>query len=123
MKVENWDDLFKFNTELINDDYNQGQALVLKTKAKATDNVTVSFGPFAIMHISLESDSLGIFNQLFVDNRSSALRTSRGPPTPPQETPRPHSRASSRAPPEFTLTRSLPRMTDRFHTSSSLTSP
>ena len=46
MKVENWDDLFKFNNELISDDYNQGQALVIKTKAKATDNVTVSLTLF-----------------------------------------------------------------------------
>jgi hypothetical protein len=46
MKVENWDDLFKFNTELMTDDYNQGQALVIKTKAKATDNVTVSLTTF-----------------------------------------------------------------------------
>ena len=42
MKVESWDDLFKYNNELINDDYNHGQALVIKTKAKASDNVTVS---------------------------------------------------------------------------------
>ncbi len=42
MKVENWDDLFKYNNDLINDDYNHGQALVIKTKAKASDNVTVS---------------------------------------------------------------------------------
>jgi len=35
-----WEDLFKFNTELLNDDYNKGQALVIKTKAKSSDNVT-----------------------------------------------------------------------------------
>ena len=39
-----WEDLFKFNTELLTDDYNKGQALVVKTKAKSDDNVTVSIG-------------------------------------------------------------------------------
>jgi len=37
-----WEDLFKFNTELLTDDYNKGQALVIKTKAKSDDNITVS---------------------------------------------------------------------------------
>ncbi len=37
-----WEDLFKFNTELLTDDYNKGSALVIKTKAKADDNATVS---------------------------------------------------------------------------------
>lgn len=37
-----WEDLFKFNTELLTDDYNKGQALVIKTKAKSDDKVTVS---------------------------------------------------------------------------------
>ena len=41
-KLENWGDLFKYNKELLEDDYNQGQGVVLKTKSKATDNVTVS---------------------------------------------------------------------------------
>ncbi len=42
MKVESWGDLFKYNKELLEDDYNHGQALVLKSKTKANDNVTVS---------------------------------------------------------------------------------
>ena len=37
-----WEDLFKFNTELLTDDYNKDQALVIKTKAKSEDNITVS---------------------------------------------------------------------------------
>jgi hypothetical protein len=41
MKVESWSDLFKYNKELLEDDYNHGQALVLKSKTKANDNVTV----------------------------------------------------------------------------------
>ncbi len=35
-----WEDLFKFNTELLSDDYNKGQLLVIKTKSKSEDNVT-----------------------------------------------------------------------------------
>jgi len=41
-KLENWTDLFKYNKELLEDDYNQGQGVVIKTKSKASDNVTVS---------------------------------------------------------------------------------
>ena len=43
MKVESWGDLFKYNKELMEDDYNHGQGLIIKTKSKATDNVTVSY--------------------------------------------------------------------------------
>lgn len=42
MKLESWGDLFKYNKELLDDDYNHGQALVVKAKNKAQDNVTVS---------------------------------------------------------------------------------
>jgi len=41
-KIESWGDLFKYNKELLEDDFNHGQGLVLKTKTKASDNVTVS---------------------------------------------------------------------------------
>jgi len=40
-KLENWGDLFKYNKELLEDDYNHGQGVVVKTKSKAQDNVTV----------------------------------------------------------------------------------
>ena len=40
MKLENWGDLFKYSKELLDDDYNHGQSLVVKTKSKATDNIT-----------------------------------------------------------------------------------
>jgi hypothetical protein len=43
MKLENFGDLFKYNKELLEDDFNHGQALVVKTKSKASDNVTVRF--------------------------------------------------------------------------------
>ena len=42
MKFESFGDFFKYNKELFDDDYNKDQALVVKTKSKATDNVTVS---------------------------------------------------------------------------------
>jgi hypothetical protein len=42
-KIESWGDLFKYNKELLEDDFNHGQGLVLKTKTKASDNVTVSW--------------------------------------------------------------------------------
>lgn len=42
MKLENFSDLFKYSKELLDDDFNHGQALVLKTKSKGSDNVTVS---------------------------------------------------------------------------------
>ena len=41
LKLENWGDLFKFNKELLEDDYNHGQQIVIKCKAKAEDGVTV----------------------------------------------------------------------------------
>lgn len=41
MKLENFGDLYKYNKELIEDDYNHGQAFVLKTKSRADDNITV----------------------------------------------------------------------------------
>ena len=44
-KLENWGDLFKYNKELIEDDYNHGQGIVIKTKSKASDNVTVRIIP------------------------------------------------------------------------------
>jgi hypothetical protein len=42
-KLESWSDLFKFNKELLDDDYNPGQAFVAKTKNKSTDGSTVNF--------------------------------------------------------------------------------
>ena len=42
MKLENWGDLFKYTRELLDDDYNHGQALVVNTKSKGADNITVS---------------------------------------------------------------------------------
>jgi len=41
-KLENFGDLFKFNKELLEDDYNHGQKLVIKTKEKSSDNSFVS---------------------------------------------------------------------------------
>ncbi len=42
MKLENWLDLFKVSKELLDDDYNPGQALVAKTKSKSEEGASVS---------------------------------------------------------------------------------
>ncbi len=41
LKLEGFADLFKFNKELLEDDYNPGQALVVKAKNKSADGTTV----------------------------------------------------------------------------------
>ncbi len=53
LKLENWSDLFKFNKELFEDDFNPGQALVVKSKQKSVDGVTVRYTPFRQMLIFL----------------------------------------------------------------------
>ena len=40
--LENWGDLFKHGKELFDDDFNPGQALVVKTKTKSDDGVFVT---------------------------------------------------------------------------------
>lgn len=42
-KLESWADLFKFNKELLDDDYNPGQALLVKAKYRSVDDTTVNF--------------------------------------------------------------------------------
>lgn len=42
LKLENWGDLFKYSKELLDDDYNHGQSIVVKTKNRADDGITVS---------------------------------------------------------------------------------
>jgi len=42
LKLENWGDLFKYNKDLLDTDYNAGQQLVVTTKQKADDATTVS---------------------------------------------------------------------------------
>ncbi len=37
MSVPTWGDLYKYNKELFDDDFNAGQALVIKTKSAAND--------------------------------------------------------------------------------------
>lgn len=41
-RLENWGDLFKYSKELLDDDYNHGQALVIKSKNKSADASSVS---------------------------------------------------------------------------------
>jgi len=38
LKLENWVDLFKYNKELLDDDFNPGQAFVVKAKQRADDS-------------------------------------------------------------------------------------
>jgi hypothetical protein len=40
LKLENWGDLFKYNKDLLDTDYNAGQQLVVTTKQKADDATT-----------------------------------------------------------------------------------
>ena len=40
-KLESWADLFKFNKEVLDDDFNPGQAFVAKLKNKSADGTTV----------------------------------------------------------------------------------
>jgi hypothetical protein len=40
--LENWGDLFKYAKELLDDDFNAGQALVCKTKTKSEDGTNVT---------------------------------------------------------------------------------
>ncbi len=41
LKLENWGDLFKFNKELLDDDYNRDQSLVVKAKTRSLDGTSV----------------------------------------------------------------------------------
>jgi len=40
--LENYGDLFKHGKELLDDDYNHGQSLVVKTKSKSEDGLYVT---------------------------------------------------------------------------------
>lgn len=52
LKLENWTDMFKFNKELLEDDFNPGQALVVKSKQKSTDGISVSHNFKQYLNIS-----------------------------------------------------------------------
>ena len=41
LKLENWGDLFKFNKELLDDDYNRDQSVVVKAKTRSLDGLSV----------------------------------------------------------------------------------
>ncbi len=41
LKLENWGDLFKFNKELLDDDYNRDQSVVVKAKTRSIDGLSV----------------------------------------------------------------------------------
>ena len=41
-RLENWGDLFKYNKELLDDDFNKDQSLVIKAKTKSLDATSVN---------------------------------------------------------------------------------
>ncbi len=41
LKLEPWINFFKFNKELLDDEYNPGQAMVVKASTKSSDGTTV----------------------------------------------------------------------------------
>ena len=41
LRLENWGDLFKYNKELLEDDFNPGQSLVVKSKTRSIDGTSV----------------------------------------------------------------------------------
>ena len=47
-KLEHFRDLFKYASELFDDDYNKNKALVVKVKSKSVDGLTVSNARFLI---------------------------------------------------------------------------
>lgn len=45
-KLEHWQDLFKYNKELLEDEYNKDQSLTVKLKSKSADgNIVSAFLP------------------------------------------------------------------------------
>lgn len=43
LKFESFGDMFKQSNEFLIDDFNHGQALVVKTKQKSSDGISVGF--------------------------------------------------------------------------------
>lgn len=64
-KIENWGDLFKYNKELLEDDFNHGQGVVLKTKSKASDNVTEISSTFKQANVDSNGDGKVAFEAKF----------------------------------------------------------
>jgi hypothetical protein len=54
-KLENFGDLFKYSKELLEDDFNAGQSIVLKTKSKSQDGLTVRIALFIMTYFSFIS--------------------------------------------------------------------
>lgn len=42
LRLENWGDLFKYNRELLEDDFNKDQSLVVKSKTRSIDGSSVN---------------------------------------------------------------------------------
>jgi hypothetical protein len=70
LKLENWSDFFKFNKETLDDDYNAGQHLVVKTKQKSADGTSVRNLTFAAKWpINMNDNLLGIHNHIQTGSR------------------------------------------------------
>lgn len=51
LRLENWGDLFKYNKELLEDDYNKDQSLVVKSKTRSIDGTSVNNNLFISLNI------------------------------------------------------------------------
>lgn len=58
-KLEDWDDLFKFNKEILEDDWNDGSQLVFKNKIKGDNNVSNLLVGLIIFSIGIEYENQG----------------------------------------------------------------
>lgn len=73
MKLENWGDLFKHSKELLDDDYNHGQRLVVKTKQRSDDNIFVSFMLTSLIIYTLNLQLHVLYLTMYYNRRPAAL--------------------------------------------------
>jgi ribosomal protein S17E len=57
-KLEHFRDLFKYASELFDDDYNKNKALVVKVKSKSVDGLTVSNAAFSYLYHANQTELL-----------------------------------------------------------------
>lgn len=53
LKFENWGDLFKFNKQLLDDDYNRDQSLVVKANTRSLDGLSVNGFTIVLLKIDI----------------------------------------------------------------------
>jgi hypothetical protein len=71
LKLENWGDLFKYNKELFDDDYNHGQKLVAKVKCVSSDGTTECTDTYKQATADDEGDSKISFESKCKFNRNN----------------------------------------------------